>query len=207
MKRFLCAAFVGALILGCGSKIYSQNVGINADGSAPNANAMLDVVSPATGNGKGMLIPRISLAQRTTAQTALAGGLLNDANELRGGAAQGLLVYQTDGTQGYYYNTSATSTPNWILLISGISDSAGNKNTAIGYQSLYVNTTGYNNTASGYQALCVNTAGVNNTAYGYKALAKNQSNENTAVGVEALLETYATSPNGVGNTALVQCKS
>ena len=185
MKRFLCAVIVGALILGCGAKIYSQNVGINADGSAPNANAMLDVASPATGNGKGMLIPRISQAQRTTAQTALAGGLLNDANELRGGAAQGLLVYQTDGTQGYYYNTSATSTPSWILLISGISDSAGNKNTAIGYQSLNSN-----------------TAGVNNTAYGYKALAKNQSNENTAVGFEALLETYDTSPNGVGNTAL-----
>ena len=185
MKRCLCLAIVGTLILGCGSKIYSQNVGINADGSAPNANAMLDVASPATGNGKGMLIPRISQAQRTTAQTALAGGLLNDANELRGGAAQGLLVYQTDGTQGYYYNTSATSTPSWILLISGISDSAGNKNTAIGYQSLNSN-----------------TAGVNNTAYGYKALAKNQSNENTAVGFEALLETYDTSPNGVGNTAL-----
>ena len=277
MKRFLCAAFVGALILGCGSKIYSQNVGINADGSAPNANAMLDVASPATGNGKGMLIPRISQAQRTTASAALAGGLLDDSGNLRGGASQGLLVYQTNSTQGFYYNTSATSTPSWILLIPGISDSAGNSNTAIGYQTLSsntagscniaigyqalnLNTTGSNNTASGYQALCLNKdgynntaygfqalssdvgviypggegnnntangywalfnntigynntasgcqslsanlVGFNNTAYGYRALYNNVSNENTAVGVEALLGTNGVSPSGAKNTAL-----
>ncbi len=130
MKKCLCLA-VGALILGCGTKIYSQNVGINSDGSAPNANAMLDVASPATGNGKGMLIPRISQAQRTTASAALAGGLLDGSGNLRGGAAQGLLVYQTDGTQGFYYNTSATSTPIWIFLTSGSSDSANTANAIV----------------------------------------------------------------------------
>ena len=130
MKKCLCLA-VGALILGCGTKIYSQNVGINSDGSAPNANAMLDVASPATGNGRGMLIPRISQAQRTTASAALAGGLLDGSGNLRGGAAQGLLVYQTDGTQGFYYNTSATSTPIWIFLTSGSSDSANTANAIV----------------------------------------------------------------------------
>ena len=131
MKKCLCAVIVGTLILVCGSKIYSQNVGINSDGSAPNANAMLDVASPATGNGKGMLIPRISQAQRTTASAALAGGLLDGSGNLRGGAAQGLLVYQTDGTQGFYYNTSATSTPIWIFLTSGSSDSANTANAIV----------------------------------------------------------------------------
>ncbi|MBI2438560.1 MAG: hypothetical protein HYV36_07105, partial [Lentisphaerae bacterium] len=33
---------------------------ISADGSAPNNNAMLDVQSPATGAGKGILIPRLT---------------------------------------------------------------------------------------------------------------------------------------------------
>jgi len=202
MKRFLCAAIVGTLILGCGSKIYSQNVGINSDGSAPNANAMLDVASPATGNGKGMLIPRMTEAQRTTASAALAGGLLDGSGNLRGGACQGLLVYQTNNTQGFYYNTSATSTPTWILLIPGISDSAGNNNTGIGYQALNSNTEGYHNTASGYRALYSNTTGFSNTAYGYSALRDNNNNFNTAIGAEALLETNGTSPYGIGNTAL-----
>jgi hypothetical protein len=95
---------------------FAQNVSINADGTIPNANAMLDVASPATGAGKGLLIPRVTEALRTTADAGLAGGLLDDAGDLRGGAARGLLVYQTDGTIGFYYNTSATATPSWLWL-------------------------------------------------------------------------------------------
>jgi len=30
--------------------------------------------------------------------------------------AQGLIVYQTDGMQGYYYNLSTTTIPDWVLL-------------------------------------------------------------------------------------------
>lgn len=99
----------------------AQSVGasIGASGSPPNANAMLDVESPATGSGKGMLVPRMTVAQRTSASAALEGGLLDDAGDLRGGAAQGLLVYQTDGAQGFYYNTSATATPAWAYVGSG----------------------------------------------------------------------------------------
>ena len=33
---------------------------ISADGTPPNTNAMLDVQSPSTGDGKGLLIPRLS---------------------------------------------------------------------------------------------------------------------------------------------------
>jgi len=98
---------------------YAQNVGISDDGATPNSNAMLDIVSPATGNGKGVLIPRITEAQRSTANAALAGGLLDNSGNLRGGAAQALLVYQTDGTEGFYYNTSTTATPNWVYIGTG----------------------------------------------------------------------------------------
>jgi len=30
--------------------------------------------------------------------------------------AQGLIVYQTDGKQGFYYNLSTTNVPDWVLL-------------------------------------------------------------------------------------------
>jgi len=89
---------------------------ISSDGSAPNNNAMLDVKSPATGDGKGILIPRVTEAQRTTASAALAGGLLDNSGNLRGGAAQGLIIYQTDGSQGLYFNASSTATPAWVYL-------------------------------------------------------------------------------------------
>jgi len=94
----------------------AQQIGtsISADGAAPNNNAMLDVQSPSTGNGKGILIPRVTQAQRTTASTALAGGLLLDSGNLRGGAAHGLMVYQTNGTPGLYFNTSGSAVPSWM---------------------------------------------------------------------------------------------
>lgn len=99
--------------------LQAQNVGINADGTNPNSNAMLDIVSPATGDGKGLLIPRVTQAQRTTADAGLAGGLLDGSGDLRGGAAHALLVFQTDGSQGFYYNTSLTATPNWVYIGTG----------------------------------------------------------------------------------------
>ncbi len=114
MKRYWMLVCVGGLLVGAAPKIYPQSVGINSDGSNPNANAMLDVASPATGNGKGLLIPRITEAQRTT--PGQPGGLINATGDLNGGPAQGLLVYQTDGTQGFYYNTSTTATPSWKFI-------------------------------------------------------------------------------------------
>lgn len=98
-------------------------VGVNNDGSNPNSNAILDIKSPATGQGKGLLIPRITQNQRTI--NSEPGGLLNGSGILHGGAAQGLLIYQTDGTEGFYYNTSTTSTPSWTYLGSGPAGSTG----------------------------------------------------------------------------------
>ena len=58
-------------------------IGINGDGSAPDASAMLDVVS----TDKGMLIPRMTESQR-------------DAMPNK---AVGLLIFQTDELAGFYY--------------------------------------------------------------------------------------------------------
>jgi hypothetical protein len=57
MKK-LFLSLVGILVLTCYG--YAQNLAINADGSLPDANAILDVKS----NNKGILIPRMSSAAR-----------------------------------------------------------------------------------------------------------------------------------------------
>jgi len=60
-------------------------------------------------------------------------------------------------------------------------------NTAVGYNSLFLNTTGRNNAALGYQALRANTSGYYNSAFGYEALySANTGHDNTAVGYRAL---------------------
>mgnify|MGYP001213529730 CR=1 FL=1 len=61
----------------------SAQVAINNDGSSADGSAMLDVKSDAA----GILIPRMTQTQRDA--------ISNPAN--------GLLVYQTDGTTGFYY--------------------------------------------------------------------------------------------------------
>lgn len=83
-------------------KLGAQNVGINSDNSTPAPSAMLDVKS----TDKGMLIPRMTEAQRN----------------LIASPATGLLVYQIDGTDGFYfYNGTA-----WTSLSGGSSDNLGN---------------------------------------------------------------------------------
>ena len=76
----------------------AQSVGINADGSAANASAMLDVSS----TSKGFLPPRMTAEQRATITSP----------------AQGLIIYCTNcGTSGgepQYYNGTA-----WVNMIGG----------------------------------------------------------------------------------------
>jgi hypothetical protein len=62
----------------------------------------------------------------------------------------------------------------------------GYQNSAIGYQTLSLNTEGHANSAVGYRALTTNTTGGNNTAVGALALNSNiTTNNNTAIGYAA----------------------
>lgn len=70
------------------SFIYGQNGNVGIGTATPNASAMLDVSSTA----KGMLIPRMTTAQKN----AIAS------------PASGLLIYQTDSTTGFYYYSGST---------------------------------------------------------------------------------------------------
>lgn len=72
------------------SAVAQVGIGTNT----PDASAQLEVAS---GN-KGLLIPRVSST----------GNVPNPAN--------GLLVYQTDGIPGFYYNSGSAGSPVWLLL-------------------------------------------------------------------------------------------
>jgi hypothetical protein len=74
-------------------------------------------------------------------------------------------------------------------------------NTAIGYQTLPINTTGTTNTALGYQVLYNNTIGSQSVGVGYKSLYSSAGDsKNTAVGHNALYTTNG----GSYNTAIGQ---
>ncbi len=83
-------------------ELKAQNVGINISGATPNTAALLDIDAAGTSPKLGLLIPRITSAEKTAITLSAA--------------AQGLVIYQTDGVQGFYYNTSITTTPSWSYL-------------------------------------------------------------------------------------------
>lgn len=74
----------------------TAQVGIGT--GTPNASAALDISS----NSKGLLVPHMTQAQRIGIQAP----------------ATGLLVYQTNGAPGFYYNTGIPAAPEWINLSS-----------------------------------------------------------------------------------------
>ena len=78
-KLYFCLCVIAFSI----SQVSAQNVGINQTGSYPDNSAMLDV----SATNKGLLVPRMTKTQKFL--------IPNPAN--------GLLVYQTDDTAGFWY--------------------------------------------------------------------------------------------------------
>ena len=102
MKRsllvFLLVTFVYAV-----HPLFAQ-VGIGT--ATPNSSATLDLTSTSS----GLLIPRMTTAQRTAISSP----------------ATGLMVYQTDGTAGFYYNSGTPGTPVWSFV-----QNSGNANVTL----------------------------------------------------------------------------
>ena len=184
------------LILFCVSTLSAQ-VGIGTEN--PDGSSIFDITS----TSKGFLAPRMTEAQKNSISSP----------------AQGLLVFQTNGTVGFYSYDGA----NWLHLIDGSSQGLYfGPGTGNGQNNLAVGTsmgsgTGTGSTAIGSRAL-ENYSGVNfdfNTAVGYLSLEKVTTgqqntglgaysmddlvsgNMNTAIGTEALINS-----TGDGNTAL-----
>jgi len=84
---------IPALLLIYNSLLVAQSVGIGT--STPHASSQLEVVS----TNKGLLMPRMTLAQRNVIPSP----------------ATGLIVYQTDNTPGFYYYNGST----WLQLSTG----------------------------------------------------------------------------------------
>ena len=78
------------------SSLQAQNVGIGI--TTPDASALLHVNS----TSKGMLIPRMTTAQKNI--------LVSPAN--------GLIIFQTDSVQGLYYNSGTSITPVWERMVT-----------------------------------------------------------------------------------------
>lgn len=109
MKRilFIPSLLLVLFIVCFSTRSFAQSVAINADGSTPNASAMLDIKSI----NKGLLIPRMSTMQRLDIPTP----------------AEGLKVFDTNTKTFWYYNgtawiESATGSPTnfWTLNGTGI---------------------------------------------------------------------------------------
>ena len=84
---------ITCLLIGLQLAVYAQ-VGIGT--TNPNPSAAVDIAA----TDKGLLIPQMTAAQRTA--------ITNPAT--------GLLVIQTDGASGFYYNAGTPAAPNWLNL-------------------------------------------------------------------------------------------
>jgi hypothetical protein len=178
--------------------------------TTPDNSAMLDVSS----TDKGLLIPRMTKAQR----------------DAIGSPVSGLMIYQTDNTPGFYFYDGTS----WIHIVdatttveaiddlsdgktdvygsptasgsmflgyeSGDNDDGSNRNTALGYQSMKDVTTGRYNISMGYRALYGNSSsGNDNVAIGLESMRNNQSGySNIAIGSRSLYN----NTSGYGNLAI-----
>ena len=206
----LCCGLVGSAL--------PQNIGINADGAAPHASALLDVdVSALPANGKkGLLVPRMTTVQRA----AIAS------------PAEALLVFDTSLGQFWYYDgvvwmavtagnhwstrgnagTAATDAVGSLVGSTTLEFRVANERagyladgipqTSFGHLAMPT-ATGVNNTAFGKFALRTLTTGTNNTAVGAYALRNiTTGSSNTAVGYEALNANTGSRNTAIGYRAM-----
>jgi len=184
------------LFLAIGVITHAQ-VSINTDGSLPDNSAMLDIKS----TNKGILIPRMTLTQRNAIPSP----------------ANGLMVYQTNNSPGFYYNSGTGAIPAWVIAGTGSGwGLTGNSGTSAGTN--FIGTTDLQplrfrvnnawageihptsgNIFLGMGAGQSNTIGVANTAIGEHSLfANTEINFTTAIGYYAL----ASNITGYNNTGL-----
>lgn len=105
MKKLLIASSM-LLLIAAANKVSAQSVAINSSGTAADTSALLDLTSTA----KGILVPRMNQTQRNAIYQPAAG----------------LLIYQTDNTPGFYYNSGTSGSPAWTSMIVANATTQGN---------------------------------------------------------------------------------
>lgn len=149
MKKLFCLLFVFLPAL-----LIAQSVGINNDGSQPNSTAMLDIKS----NSKGILIPRMTSAERLAIVSPATGLMVFDTETLSfwmyrsilygWGEIQHSFLKNWTETGSHIYNTNAgnvgigTNTPASKLTINGIDPVIGIMNNGLAHS--YIQASGSN---------------------------------------------------------------
>ena len=194
----------------------AQNIGINTTGAVPNAAAMLDISSTSL----GLLIPRMTFAQKNAIALPAAG-------------AQGLLVYQTNTSttflQGFYYNSSTTSTATWNYIGVAVPGWAITGNAGTTEATNFIGTTDNNalvfkvngvvggrigvlsdiNTNFGYSSLLNGAlAGSSNAAFGtYSLQSVSSGTYNSGLGASSLKSNTTGSNNTATGASVLQLNS
>lgn len=171
MKRIIITLFM-VIVYALFTNTMAQGVAINGNQADPHPSAILDITS----TEKGLLIPRMTMAERN----------------LISSPAEGLIILQTDNNPGLYNYTGT----GWEIIgkdsysLNDLSD-AGTTSACVflGATAGNCNGTGDNNFASGSFALSNLSAGTDNIAIGGNALL-NATNEayNIAIGSNALAD-------------------
>jgi hypothetical protein len=201
--------------------VFSQNVGINDSGAAPNASAMLDVAS----SNKGMLVPRMNSFLRNLISSPATGLLVYDTNtnsfwyydgsgwvEIGASVSGGL----SDADNDTYIEVEEMPDEDIIRFYSGGTQSMYLDNKTLHLaapgQSVFVGTnagtnddgTSNRNTYVGVEAGTANTSGSRNTTAGYRAGASLTTGiGNIALGAQALHTlTVDTGAVAIGDSAL-----
>ena len=131
-----------------------------------------------------------------TGALLIGTGSVNSNDRFVVSSSTGSVSFVVDNSGSIYNSDSRFNTKfGYQILLSN----TGFYNTAIGFWSLYSNTTGQSNTTLGYQSLYSNTTGQQNTAIGLQSLVSNTTGQqNTAIGLNSLYS----NTTGVYNTAI-----
>jgi hypothetical protein len=149
--------------------------------TTPNASARLEVAA----TDKGFLLPRMTAAQR---------GLIPSP-------ANGLLVYQTDATNGFYVNTGTPAAPIWTRVGMDWVRTGNDLSYTLGNVSTTGNLTGGNVSASTISGFAANVATI---SAGYNLTAADNGRIIQSTSASAITVTIPTGlPTGF-NCTIVQ---
>ena len=185
--------FTTLLLFGSFQLSFGQN-GVGIGTMNPDSSAALDIQS----NDKGLLIPRMTMAERDSIASPAFGLMVVDINDNS--------LYFFNGSDWVALNsidglldgkTTANENSLYLGSLSGFnSDSSAMYNIALGNQSLKANRNGDYNVALGYHALHSGDSTLNNVAIGAYALTGNvNSRGNVAIGRSSMFHNSSGSEN------------
>ena len=184
--------------VGIGNPTFNPAYVLDVSGNSNFTNDIL-VNSITVGKGGGQLVNNTAfgtsaLTSNTTGAANTANGYLSLYSNTTGNNNAALghasMAYNKTGYQNTAVGVNA--------LYSGV-DASGACNVAVGFNSMYRNTSGSNNVAIGSESLQFNTTGVNNTALGFVSMFNNTTGvSNTALGVVSMYY----NKTGYNNTAV-----